>query len=106
MRVSNNPLSGGLLSSKILQQIAKIGEPRTTTTTIEQPEEALDFLGLGMLLYLMLDKDKKAGKATGSVTEEIGLTGLPRAAPSVAGQAKATFIDRDPTALLRSLFGG
>lgn len=104
-----------LYADKVLEQMRNIGEPRKTTetTTMTQPEEPLDMMSLGMLLYFMT-QGQGQGKEDGmgnflqqllsqfmpSKTQEFPLPNYPTMVPPsrpggpILNQAPGDFLSR------------
>ena len=107
-----------LYADKVLQQMRKIGEPRVTTeeTTLTEPEEPLDMMSLGMLLYFMTqgqgqDKDgmgdflqQLLSQFMPSKTQEFPLPNYPTMAPPA--RQTGGIMNQAPTELMKRIFGG
>jgi len=77
---------GSLIADKIMEQMQRIGQPKTSTstTTQEMPGEGLDLGSLMSLLFLsgMFNK--------GGTSTSLGTTGLPANTGSALNQAMGT----------------
>jgi len=98
------------IADLIYSQMQTAGKPRTVTTTATQPNEPLDLGSLGLLLYMLLQNQKKTGATTGGpdfaslIPSAMG--GIGPGSPAIGPSSVSGAGGMDPMSLMMAILGG
>ena len=96
------------IADLIYSQMQTAGKPRTVTTTATQPNEPLDLGSLGLLLYMLLQGQKKsaATAAAGPNVASLIPSAMGGVGAGASGMGSATAGGMDPMSLMMAILGG